>query len=441
MEPERQIEKLLRAFAKKRREQAGDAAELRTSMRERLHREISRGTSGKGGGGFFASFFAGFRPRLVFAVCCIAIAVIGVWLLSPILTHPKPATLASADRESVNAPLPQPAAPPVMTPAPAADEAANAIVEKRADLPESAASKQAQPPGVANKPQVVIAANEIPAPVVLQNSVVQTNFFGGMNAASAAPSNPETLAYNRDKVPADSFADADALKDSANRALLPAERQIDTNLAMPTLSLAAAEPQAQKKLGVEGTPATEPAGGVVFENLVKSEAAKANTFASQNFHQVDVSGSRRASGASSLRAPLQSSFRVEQNGSAMRVVDADGSVYTGVVQVVSTERVPVATFAATAAKTRLQAPAVQNYFFRVAGTNRNLRQNVVFSGNLIPLTNILSRQTNAAGAGGSIGGPRAIPESPNSSLLLNSRISGKATIGKKETEVNATPAP
>ncbi|HEY2082372.1 MAG TPA: hypothetical protein VGI88_06265, partial [Verrucomicrobiae bacterium] len=146
MEPERQIEKLLRAFAKKRREQAGDAAELPAPTRERLHREIARRSSGKGGGGFFASFLAGFRPRLVFAVCCIAIAGIGVWLLSPALTHPKPATLASADRESVNAPLPQPTAPPVMTPAPAAgNEAENVIDEKRPALAGGVVSKQAQP--------------------------------------------------------------------------------------------------------------------------------------------------------------------------------------------------------------------------------------------------------------------------------------------------------
>jgi hypothetical protein len=98
---------------------------------------------------------------------------------------------------------------------------------------------------------------------------------------------------------------------------------------------------------------------------------------------------------------------------------------------------------APSAGKRQQMPAAQNYSFRVTGTNRNLRQNVVFSGNLIPLTNALVAWTNANAAGGPAGGGGGgvMPSVISPSLLLNSRISGKAVIGnQKEIEVNATPA-
>jgi hypothetical protein len=86
--------------------------------------------------------------------------------------------------------------------------------------------------------------------------------------------------------------------------------------------------------------------------------------------------------------------------------------------------------------------AAQNYFFTVAGTNRNLNQNVVFSGNLIPLTNALFLRSNAGAIGGALRTGRAAPAMPPPSLLSNSRISGTAVIGnEKEIEVNATPAP
>jgi len=141
---------------------------------------------------------------------------------------------------------------------------------------------------------------------------------------------------------------------------------------------------------------------------------------------------------------------VEQNGNDLRVVDADGSVYTGAMQVAREETSAPATIS-VAPKNKPSAPpllktsppsAAQNYSFSVAGTNRNLNQNVVFSGNLIPFTNTLHPRSNVAGFGGTIPAGRAASVMPEPWLLSNSRISGKAVIGnEKEIEVNATPAP
>jgi len=131
----------------------------------------------------------------------------------------------------------------------------------------------------------------------------------------------------------------------------------------------------------------------------------------------------------------------------MRVVDTDGSVYTGTVQLANqvpeSHTVVASAFksapTSSAVRALQQIPVVQNYFFRVIGTNRNLRQNVVFSGNLIPLTNAVITRTNVAAVGGLAGG--AMPATPTPSLLLNSRISGKAVIGNRPAiDVNAAPS-
>jgi hypothetical protein len=217
------------------------------------------------------------------------------------------------------------------------------------------------------------------------------------------------------------------------------------------LTLAAAEPEAQKKPSFGGAPAGASANGVVFDSIAKQETSPADAVTSQRFYRVDIAARRSAKEAPSTAAPLLTSFRVEQNGGEMRIVDADGSIYTGTVQVANQESESHTTFASTfksapagaAARAPQQFPAAQNYFFRVAGTNRNLRQNVVFSGNLIPLTNNVVTRKNVGAvtglAGG--GGGGAMPAAPMSSLLLNSRISGKAVIGnQKAIDVNATPA-
>jgi hypothetical protein len=145
----------------------------------------------------------------------------------------------------------------------------------------------------------------------------------------------------------------------------------------------------------------------------------------------------------SAPAPVLASFRVEQSGNTMRVIDADGSVYTGAVQVAQQES-PVravspknAPSAVPRAQVAGQVQAAQNYSFRVAGTNRNLQQNVVFSGNLIPLTN-----ASVSGIGGFGGASAAQSQLSAEIQLSNSRISGRAVVGnQKAIEVDATPAP
>jgi hypothetical protein len=121
-------------------------------------------------------------------------------------------------------------------------------------------------------------------------------------------------------------------------------------------------------------------------------------------------------------------FVVQQNGNALKIVDRDGSVYDGFVQPAPADSTgtnwdyyatadkianrearaeeSVATVVSGAPAGTLLAgrdPApepqlteAQNLYFRVEGTNRSLRQRVVFTGNLIQNTFIEAGQNRFA---------------------------------------------
>ena len=183
---------------------------------------------------------------------------------------------------------------------------------------------------------------------------------------------------------------------------------------------------------------------------------------SQRFAQV-VSGPIKKSSLADkakLTHPVLASFEVEQAGPELRIVDGDGSVYSGYVQLADAARRRLTTPAEASAVTRApqakdgvleekswasgnaDQPAPPAYFFRVAGTNRSLHKKVVFTGNLMAATNSASFQpyTNILSLGGGLARQRAGSAQPNLLPLLNSRISGKVVVGNgKAVEINALP--
>ena len=143
--------------------------------------------------------------------------------------------------------------------------------------------------------------------------------------------------------------------------------------------------------------------------------------------------------------PVLSRFRMEQNGNELRVVDADGSVYAGSVQLAA---VPAAApvpatedrlARGNALGTRAFAPAAKNnnlnFTFRVSGTNRTLKEQVVFIGNLISESNAIT-----AGAFRFLNNtPSATNELPFPSLK-NAVVNGRAEVGTDtKVEINAAP--
>jgi hypothetical protein len=190
----------------------------------------------------------------------------------------------------------------------------------------------------------------------------------------------------------------------------------------------------------------------------------ANTFAnSQRFVQSVPAANAPAVFADKAAParPVLASFQLQQAGSQLQIVDGDGSVYSGSVQLEDSMRrlrsaKAQAPALALSTRTPVEAPAQrtvssldsgpagsQNYAFRVAGTNLSLNQRIVFTGNLLTDTNLavaLQVSTNLSLEGGQ-GGAQNTPAQQGLLQLNNSRISGKVVIGNSTAvEINALPA-
>jgi hypothetical protein len=185
------------------------------------------------------------------------------------------------------------------------------------------------------------------------------------------------------------------------------------------------------------------------KNNVASEAITASTYgggqniASRRFLNNTATGMelpKDKSPKSVEAAAVLNNFSCEQNGDQLRVVDGDGSIYFGPIEVAQAPG-----NGGTAGKSLSSAQvyqsgsqASQSYFFRVVGTNRTLNAKVVFTGSLTP-------QINAAQAQ-HVGGIIANNQQQNAAnqqalpLLLNYTITGKAEVGSgTEVDINAVP--
>ena len=113
MEPERQIEKILRTYAKKRSAEAGAPLELHPASRRLLQDEVGRRAQKSGGDNFLSMALALLRRKLVLASCVAALLLAGLLLLVPsgrksnetslaMERNPPPPTVSG----SINAPAP-----------------------------------------------------------------------------------------------------------------------------------------------------------------------------------------------------------------------------------------------------------------------------------------------------------------------------------------------
>jgi hypothetical protein len=82
------------------------------------------------------------------------------------------------------------------------------------------------------------------------------------------------------------------------------------------------------------------------------------------------------------------SFQVEQSGSSLQLIDADGSVYSGFLRPEAAQKGTLTRFADSTTNQDKAAgeegpdPLGSSFVFEVAGTNRSLNQKVVVTGNL-----------------------------------------------------------
>ena len=425
MDPERPIEKLLRDYARKRREEFGSPPEVPATSRRALNEAVARQfRCNDRAPNFAARLFSGFWPRLAWSLATCAILAVAILALLPGIRTP-------SDRQEIALAKSRPSEPPI-------------ISESRPQ------PMQAQPPTPAaelNQPEptlVVSTGNPLPAAsdaVKAMPQAVRLQTELAQNATSTrAPLREEVapapaLAVQNDSLPRKQES---KLADSANPDANPTADERDASLKRYALV---------KPSPGHLTPATPPP----------------NAYVTQKFMRVSAT-SDLAPTLKRARAQTQvlNSFQVLQNGSEVRILDGDGSVYMGSIQPPqSTEASPRRFDASAAAAGKLQVaerlpnnPAqVQSqawqqgvYFFRVAGTNLTLKERVLFVGNMLgnATSNFAVQNSNALSGPGGAATTGVVQNAPT---LLNfvptpdSRVSGKLKVGSgKEVEINAIPA-
>jgi hypothetical protein len=195
--------------------------------------------------------------------------------------------------------------------------------------------------------------------------------------------------------------------------------------------------------GVAGVP-TVATNAVAVAAAFKNLAADSQT---QRFRRIEES-SQVNGGAfrkrSNAAAGLLTNFELVQANRQLRIVDSDGSVYTGNLQAVQTAfRVPAAPLpAADREKDQSKLGAEPTAMsFVVMGTNRTLNLPVVFSGTFAfsATTAVAGQLTPSNGpVARSFGGDGGAARLPS---LSTSRISGSARVGDAQViPVEAVPA-
>jgi hypothetical protein len=536
-EPERPIEKLLRAAAQKRCDNAGAPFELHPADRRLLQGEVARKfAKPQRESRSFAEVLGLLWPRFAGGVAILAVLGLAVWALLPVprndttealLAKNLPAAKDMLAKEPLPAATPAPAtaAPPLAptaktepamvayadtsppgpanaagqlgaVPSPLAEESTGAQLKRR-DVEKLALAAAPKPAGRQESAMTLLTTSrETPAqaPTGVVNGALERRYgFAGQPAPPAslpgAPAAPPAVAMTP------TTASVPLADEAAKLVGAPSRQPADAPVA-------AAGAPARLVADKSGQPSTyyRPSTAVASANrpnpsppvnYALSKAApealhetKALS-AAQRFVQVPHDAKAKNSLADSAAAahPVLASFQVEQAGPVLRIVDSDGSVYSGSVQLANAARrarstkadVPAASFGArtpasaleqeTASRLDSDGLAQQTYAFRVTGTNRSLQKRVVFTGNLLTSTNLtlsLPGVTNSSigaslgkgdrrdtlsygatnlGIRGGLGGSQNATTQPGFLPLLNSRISGKVVVGSgKAVEINALPA-
>jgi hypothetical protein len=427
MEPERKIEKLLRAYAQKRRAAAGDPLKLHPATRRLLQDEVSRRAPKPEPEEPSVSLWQLFRQKWAFLFGFALMVFLGAMLLFPALSESK----KRAQSVSALNNLKQIGAAAQMV----AGENNGKLPATLDELTNGLVSRQTLSDPVSGKPFVYVAGNK-------NLDKLESN---------------DVLAYS----PADKDGRAVLLADGQVEF---ADRKRFSELTNPKSvafvmaeNMARAEPA--KRVANEPAPATTPP--VVLEAAGELKEQSTGGGAMLTFEQAAAANQQnlyRNTSLSAQKVSVLQSFQMVQNGDVVSVVDRDGSVYHGSMQVAlekekeeakamapGDEVLPAQLSTRADQQRGIPQQAAQNYFFRVAGVNRTLKQNVVFSGTVeaLPGAPTNATQTFAGGGiGGGAGGQSNLQVSTNQqqSLLSNSRVVGTAVIDQtNQIEINAVP--
>ncbi len=487
MDNERPIERLLRAFAKKRRDGAGEPLELHPATRRMLQGEVARQFPKKtADGATWAQVLAGLWPRLAWVAPVIVVLGIGVWAL--VQSHRK-----AEEKFALAKNLPAPTAQPsVMLERPAQRKLAEAetaeatardkSLKALVAVKESPDFKKTSEPEVAlvRRGEAANASNEA-LQIASQKKEARADTGGTSIAARDVAGEPRrelALDQMKEAMPKSSSVpvviaggqnqagNVAAVSPPANRADLPSggfgagggggrggrgARGARGGGATPALAAAAPVtpapgPPAGTTATLAATSKSEAVNGLAFVNTVTL---------TQRFSQAETRARSALADSSVAPGQVLAAFQFEQNGSQLRVIDNDGSAYTGSIELAAAdsyffggagEKDAVKLKAEDRAVARQVAASPtpgsqtgQNFSFHVTGTNRTLNQQVVFTGNLLALTNA-PLAAPAAATAGVLQSNQLFRAQQTQRSLQNSSISGKAQLGDgRQIEVNAVP--
>ncbi len=433
-EPEREIEKQLRDYARRRREQSGAPMDLHPATRRLLQGEVARAHFARGMGSVSPRRFSKWRLQWLAGlatVCVIALAVI------------LPSALKTTNRDKSTMDL-----------------------AKNTDVPRLAGAKSE---GVSPQPVNEPAGTAAPTPAAPESStslaMKQSIVSDAAKDLSPAPIVPSEAAQSEFKARDEksnqlASAVAPATRDAAAPPPAPA-----TVTAPPVeVPLDAAEKDAVRT-GGRGDMGRFPPGAPVANAPLESQQFALDGAITDSF----------AVAKKPATSTVLTNFRVEQTGNQLRVIDSDGSVYSGSIQApgVQGRRTGVALdlvepeaaasggqqkVARSSPANRAAAPSVygtrgfadatsaptNTMNFRLRGTNLTLHKLVEFTGDFIStngliLTNAVTnasavlRGKAATGAGTNFGNQQL--------QLRNSILRGRAIIGgTNQIEINAHPA-
>jgi hypothetical protein len=336
-EPKKPIEQMLEALAKARRAKFGDDPKMPNPMRARLHEEIARaGAAEDEKSEFRPSWITMFWPRLTVAAALATLIVLvpAIWWNQ---SHPlsTPGNVAVRDRTAGAADGLNPAVP--------------------------AEDTFAKAPAVSvSEPTVNLADN---GQIKVEPAATPASETEGLASSTRAVEGRAEFANQATK----GFTDKEI-----------ASAKIQAAPAAAPVAVPDAKAKSDTMAGVAPPVAQSSSGGSLGTK--------------QQFSQQSDVQSFRSSAQVSRAANVLNTFQVQQQGSEIRVLDADGSTYTGKIEQLAntaeldsrvTARRDAAKqtrrYAAKAAREN-ESAAPQSYF-RATGFNVSLKKTLVFEGN------------------------------------------------------------
>lgn len=381
MESERKIEKLLRAYAKKRRAEAGEPLSLHSATRRLLQGEIARQKpSPDDDEEHSMSLWQLFRQQWALLLGFTLIIFLGATLFLPALSKAK----SKAQRAVAMSKLKEIGAGVDI----AAKENNGILPATLDELTNGIVSTNTLVDPLNGKPFVYVAGGRV-ADDLKSNEVL---------AYSGADKNGHIVLLADGEVKVAKAGEFQRLTNGiGNMELAKAERRLE-----PPATAAVSGPMREHATETDETilanasPAISPeapaiatrptlAGSALNKPLENQAAGGAPVFAaSKQLIQKDQSLAQNMFRNQSVqnKFPVLTAFALQQNGNSLQIVDRDGSVYRGTIS--------------NASKGSSNELLSQNYRFNVSGTNLTLKQNVVFNGSIETVSPPLPSDNNRA---------------------------------------------